>query len=83
MFGSNAKKKYIPITPDTEIIFYRTPYISYQQIMLVENFGVHIKSTLRPKKCFRSGIKMTPYQKSFEVNTRIQDIKVNFMGTNR
>lgn len=51
--------------------------------MLVKNFGVHIKSTLRAKKCLRSGIKMTPYQKSFEVNTRIQDIKVNFMGTNR
>ena len=44
LFESNAKE-HIPRSPDAEIIFHDTPYISYQQITLDDNFQSYLNAT--------------------------------------
>ena len=39
--------------------------------------------SLNVKKPLRTGIKMTPYQQSFEINIGLQSFVVNFVGANR
>ena len=68
LFESNAKVDNVP-QPDVKIIISEAPYIFCPQIRLEENFKVYFNSTLRAKKALRTRIRMTPYQKSFEINT--------------
>ena len=81
-FESNAKVDNVP-QPDAKIIIYEAPYICYPQIKLQENLEVYSNSSLRAKKALRTGIRMTPYQQSFEINTGTQSIYVNFVSANR
>ena len=60
-------------------MIFETPFISYSEIQLNKSFN----STLRSKKALRTGIKMTPYQQSFEINVGSQSLVVNFVGANR
>ena len=83
LFESNARVDAITVTLDTQIICHDTPYISYQQISLNENFQAYFNATLRSKKSLRTGIQFSPYQKSFEVNVGKQTINLNFQGANR
>ena len=82
-FESNARVDAIPATPDAQVIYHDTPYISYQQISLDENFQAYFNATLRSKKALRTGVQFSPYQQSFEVNVGTQTINVNFQGANR
>ena len=82
LFESNAKKD-IPRSPDAEIIFHDTPYISYQQITLDDNFQSYLNATFCVKKAIRTRVQFCPYQQSFETNVGRQSINVCFIGTNR
>ena len=83
LFKSNARVDAILALPDAQIIYHDTPYISYQQISLDENFQAYFNATLRSKKALRTGLQFSPYQQSFEVNLRTQTINLNFQGANR
>ena len=61
------KKKTIP-EADAKIIMFETLSISYHKIQSNETFEVYFNSVLRSKNALRTGIKMTPYQQSFEIN---------------
>ena len=50
LFKSNVKVDTIPASPDVQIIYHDTSYISYQQITMDENFQVCFNATLRSKK---------------------------------
>ena len=82
LFVSNAKAN-IPDAPDVQIIFHDTPYISYTQITLTDNFLVYANGVLRARGALRTGVLLDPYQQSFEVNKGIQSIKIDFKGLNR
>ena len=82
LFKSNAKAN-IPDAPDAQIIFHDTPYISYQQITLTDNFLVYANGVLKARGALRTGVLLDPYQQSFEVNKGIQSIKIDFKGLNR
>ena len=82
LFESNAKED-IPRSPDAEIIFHDTPYISYQQITLDDNFQSYLNATLHTKKAIRTTVQFSPYQQSFEINFGTQSINVGFIGANR
>ena len=55
LFGSNAKAN-IPDAPDTQIIFHDTPYISYSQIKLTDDFLVYANGVLRARDALRIGV---------------------------
>ena len=79
-----SKKKVNPIPePDAKIIIFETPFFSYPEIQLNENFEVYFNSVLRSKKALRTEIKLTLYQQSFKINVGSQILVVNFVGANR
>ena len=78
LFESNVRVDAIPATPDAQIIYHDTPYISYQQISLDKNFQAYFNAMLRSKKALRRGVQFSPYQQSFEGNVGTQTITVNF-----
>ena len=83
LFESNSKFGNNPATLDAQIIYHDAPYISYQQILLDENFQAYFNATLRSKKVLRIGVQFSLYQQSFEVNVGTQTVNVNFQGANR
>ena len=82
-FESNAKHDNIHATPDAQIIYHDTPYISYQEISMDENFQVYFNAILRSKKALRTRVQFSPYQQTFEENFGTQSINVKFQGANR
>ena len=67
LFESNIKAE-IPYAPDAPIIFHDTPYISYLQITLTDNFLVYANGVLRARGALKTGVLLDPYQQGFEVN---------------
>ena len=65
-----------------QIIHHDTPYISYPQINLDNNFLAYYKEILRSRSALRTGVILSPYQKSFEINTRTLSLNINFKGLN-
>ena len=83
LFESNAKVGNITAMPDAQIIYHDTPYISYQQIFMDENFQVYFNEILCSRKALRTKVQFSPYQQTFEVNVGIQSVNANFQGANR
>ena len=83
LFKTNAKFDNIPNELDTQIIFHDTPYISYPQITLDDNFLACLNAILRSRSALRTGLILSPYQESFEINVGTQSLKVNFRGLNK
>ena len=82
LLKTNAKVD-VPNEPDAQIIFHDTPYISYPQITLSDNFLAYFNSILRSRGTLRTGVISSPYQQSFEINTGTQSLKLNFRGLNK
>ena len=82
LLETNAKAD-VPNEPDAQIIFHDTPYISYPQITLDDNFLAFSNGILRSRGALRTGVISSPYQQSFEINTGTQSLNVNFHGLNK
>ena len=83
LFETNSKLAVIPDDPDAQIIYHDTPYISYPQIILGDNFLAYYNGILRCCSALRTGVILLPYQQSFEINTGTQSLNVNFRGLNK
>ena len=83
LFETNAKAAAISDIPDAQIIYHDTPYISYSQITLDDNFLAYYNGILKSHSALRAGVILSPYQQSFEVNTRTQPLNVNCRGLNK
>ena len=71
----------LPTTaPDANVYYHAVPYIQNEQIKLNDTFDKYISKALQS---LRTGIKPTPYQKTFEINTGSQSHVVDFKGTNK
>ena len=74
----------LPTTdPDANIYWNSIPYIQYELVKLNETFDAYLRKVLQNKRVFRTGIKPTPYQKSYEVNVGTQTNVVEFKGANK
>ena len=82
LLETNAKAD-VPNEPDAQIIFHDTPYISYPQITLDDNFLTYFSGILRPRGTLRTGDISSLYQQSFEIDIRTQSVKVIFRGLNK
>ena len=83
LFETNAKLDNIPNELDAKVIFHDTPYISYPQITLDNNFLAYLIAILRSRSALRTGVILSPYQQSFEINVGTHSLKVNFRGLNK
>ena len=78
LFETNAKLDNVPNEPHAQIIFHDTPYISHPQITLDDNFLAYLNAILRSHSALRTGVILSPYQQSFEINVGAQSLKINF-----
>ena len=79
LFETNAKAE-VPNEPEAQIIFHDTPYISYSQITLDDNFLAYLNAILRSPSALRTGVILPPYQQSFAINVGTQSLKLIFVG---
>ena len=68
LFEANAKLDNIPNKSGAQIIFHDTPYISYPQITLEDNFLAYLNAILRSPNALSTGVILSPYQQSFEID---------------
>ena len=69
---ANGNAGAVPTTqPDVNIYFHGTPYIQYEQIKLNNTFNKYVTKALQSKRVLKTGIKPTPFQKTYEINTGI------------
>ena len=62
LFETNAKAAAISDIPDAQIIYHDTPYISYSQITLDDNFLAYYSGILKSHSALRAGVILSPYQ---------------------
>ena len=80
----NGQAADLPTTdPDANIYFNSTPYIQYEIFQLNDTFDAYLRKALQSKRVLRTGIKPSPYQKSYEVNVGTQSVVVEFKGVNK
>ena len=60
LFKINAKAD-LPYETDTQINFHNTPYISYPQIFLDDNFLAYFNGILRSRGALKTGVISSPY----------------------
>ena len=68
----------LPKAVDAEIMFTSAPYIMYEQLKLDDNYQTYLKGVMPSERVLRTGIKPTPYQKSFELVVGTESKDVNF-----
>ena len=83
LFETNVKLAAIPDNPDAQIIYHDTPYISYPQVTLDNNFLAYYNGILRSRSALRTSVILSPYQQSFDINTGTQSLNVNFRGLDK
>ena len=59
----------IPTAPDAKIIFRKTQFIQYEQILLDKNFRQCLETIMVSKKILHMGVQKTPIQKIYEIAT--------------
>ena len=81
---TNGSATSLPTTePDANIYFNSIPYIQYELVKLNDTFDKYITKALKSRRVLRTGIKPTPYQKSYEVKIGTQTHVFEFKGVNK
>ena len=54
-------------TPDAKIILESAPYLLYHQFALEDTYRTYLEGVMTSKQILRGGLKLFPYQKSYEI----------------
>ena len=73
----------LPRTVDADIFITSAPYIMYKQFKLDNHFRTYLEGVMLSEHVLRTGIKPTPYQKSFELVSGTESRVVNFQAVNK
>ena len=65
------------------MLFTKTPFIQYEQILLDKNFRQHLETIMVSKKIIRMGAQKTPIQKTYGIKQGSDSLNVEFLGANR
>ena len=57
----------VPTSVDAKIILESTPYLLYYQFQLEDTFRTYLESAMVSEQVLRTGIKLRPYRKSYEM----------------
>ena len=74
----NQSTNALPTSINASAVFTSAPYIMYKQFKLDDNFRTYLEGTMISEHVLRTGIKSTPYQKSFELVAGTESRVVNF-----
>ena len=72
-----------PTTVDAKIILTVTVYLLFKQFKLDDNYCAYLKGIMISNKVLRTGIKTTPYQKTYELVTGAQSRTITFESSNK
>ena len=79
-----SKKKVMVIgAPNAQIFFLKAPFLRYEQILLTKNFRQYLETIMLSSKVLRMSIQKTPYQKTYEFQTGLQEFTVDFRDCER
>ena len=81
--NKNQTADALPRTVAAYIAHTSAPYIMYEQFKLDDNFRTYLKGAMLSEDVLRTGIKPTPYQKSFEIVSSTESRVVNFQTANK
>ena len=70
-------------TPHAKVIFAKTPFINYEQLLLDKSFRQHFETIMVSKKILWIGAQKIPIQKTYEMKVGIDSINIDFLGANR
>ena len=66
-------------SPNAQIVFLKVPFLQCEQILLTKN----LETILLSSKVLIMGIQKTRYQKTYELQTELQEFMVDFKGCER
>ena len=81
LFGSNANLANDAVYPtefDAKIILDSTPYLLYHQFELEDTYRAYFEGAMISNQVLRTGLKLSPYQKSYELVTGAQSKTITF-----
>ena len=70
----------LPNNVDAKIILESTPYLLYYQFELEDTFRTYLESTMISNQVLRTGISLTPHQKSYELVVGAQSKTFTFQN---
>lgn len=70
-------------SPDAKIVFTKTPFIQYEQLLLDNSFRQYLETIMVYKKILRMRAQKTPIQKTHEINIVKKSLNIDFSGSNR
>ena len=79
----NQAANALPRIIDTDIILTSVSFIMYEQLKLDGNYRTYLESVLISEHVLRTGIKPTPYQKSYKLITGTESKVINFQGAHK
>ena len=85
LFETNANQtnNALPDSVNTKIILTSIPYILYEQFKLGNNYRTYLEGIMISNNVLRTGIQVTPYQKSYEMVRGIQSRTASFEASAR
>ena len=81
LFESNANladNAAVPTSFDAKIILDSTPYLLYQQFELEDTYRAYFEGGMISNQILRTGLKLSPYQKSYELVKGSQSKTITF-----
>ena len=69
--------------PDAKIIFTKSPFIQYEQMLLDKNFRQYLKTIMVSKQILRMDAQRTPTQKTCETNVGQDSLDTEVFGLQR
>ena len=73
----------LPTLEDAKIILAATPYLLFEQFKLFDNYLAYLEAIMISNKVLRTGIKKTPYQKTYELIVGAQSRTITFESSNK
>ena len=80
---ANQASNAFPTTVNAKMILTATPYFLFKQFKLDHNYCAYLEGIMISSKVLRTGIKETPYQKTYKLVTGVQSRTIIFESSNK
>ena len=84
LFQTKANRAHdaLPTSVDAKIILTATPYLLFKQFKLDDTYHAYLEGIMISNKVLRTGIKKTPYQKTYELIVGAKSRTITFESSN-
>ena len=81
--NANQANDALPTRVDAKIILTATPYLLFEQCQLDDNYRAYLEGIMISNKVLTTGIKKTPYQKTYELVAGAHSRTTTFESSNK